>query len=91
MEQSELQELQAMVRKLEEREAVRSKRPAEATPKATPPSQRRSSVASTELLQPELALTASARNPVDAITQAQNCHLMAQWMNLKVKAAAGSV
>ena len=28
---------------------------------------------------------------MDAITESQNCHLMMQWMNLKVKAAVGSV
>ena len=29
--------------------------------------------------------------PVDAITESQHCHLMTQWMELKVKAAVGSV
>ena len=91
LEQSQLQSLHERVMGLEEREADRSKRPAEASPEATPPSQRRSSVASTELLQPEHALTAPASYPVDAITESQNCHLMTQWMNLKVKAAVGSV
>ena len=43
-------------------------------------------MASTELLQPEHALTAPASYPVDAITESQNGHLMTQWMNLKVKA-----
>ena len=76
----------------EEQEAAdRSKRPAEASPEATPPSQRRSSVASTELLQPEHVLTAPTSHPVDAITESQHCHIMARWMNLKVKAAVGSV
>ena len=87
MEQSELQELRARVWKLEERDAVRSKRPAE----ATPPSQRRSSMASTELLQLEPVFTAPASYPVDAITESQHCHLMTQWQNFKVKAAVGSV
>ena len=91
MEQTQLQALHARVQVIEEREANRSKRTAEASPEATPPSQRRSSVASTELLQPEHALTAPASYPVDAITESQNCHLMTQWMNLKVKAAVGSV
>ena len=36
-------------------------------------------------------MTAPANYPVDAITESQNCHLMTQWMNLKVKAAIGSV
>ena len=91
MEKGELQELHSRVQKLEEREAVRSKRPAKATPEATPPSQRRSSVASTELLQPEHVLTAPASYPVDAITESQHCHLMTQWQNFKVKAVVGSV
>ena len=55
LEQDQLQALHEMVMGLEdreeEREAVdRNKRHAEASPEATPPSQRRSSVASTELL-----------------------------------------
>ena len=65
LEQDQMQALLGRVMGLadreEEREAAdRSKQPAEASPKATPPSQRRSSVASTELLQPEHALTAPA-------------------------------
>ena len=87
LQQTQMQALQARVQVIEEREANRNKRTAE----ATPPSQRRSSVASTELLQPEHALTAPASYPMDAITESQNCHLMMQWMNLKVKAAVGSV
>ena len=91
MQQTQMQALQARVQAIEERETNRSKRTAEASPEATPPSQRRSSVASTELLQPEHVLTAPASYPVDAITDAENCHLMAQWSYLKVKAAVGSV
>nr|XP_020196909.1 uncharacterized protein LOC109782701 [Aegilops tauschii subsp. strangulata] len=91
LEHSQLQALHARVLGLEEREADRTKRPAEASPEATPPSQRRSSVASTEQLQLEPVFTAPASYPVDAITESQHCHLMAQWMNLKVKAAVGSV
>ena len=91
VEHSQLQALHARVQGLEEREANRSKRTAEASPEATPPSQRRSSVASTELLQPEHVLTAPASYPVDAITESQHCHLMTQWQNFKVKAAVGSV
>ena len=76
----------------EEREAAdRNKRPAETSPEATPPSQRRSSVASTELLQPEHVLMAPASYPVDFITEAQNCHLMTQWQNLIVKEAVSQV
>ena len=87
VEQTQLQKLHARVEAIEEREAVRSKRPAE----ATPPSQQRSSVASTEQLQLEPVFTAPASYPVDAITEAQHCQLMTQWQNLKVKAAVGSV
>ena len=87
MEQTQLQALHARVQAIEEREANRSKRPAE----ATPPSQQRSSVASTELLQQEPVFTAPASYLVDAITESQHCHLMKQWMKFKVKAAVGSV
>ena len=88
MEQTQIQKLHERVQVLEERDANRH---AETTPEATPPSQRRSSVASTELLQPEHVLTAPASYPVDAITESQHCHLMTRWMTLKVKAAVGSV
>ena len=91
MQQTQMQALQARVDAIEEREANRSKHTAEASPEATPPSQRRSSVASTELLQSEHALTAHASYLVDAITESQNFHIMARWMNMKVKAAVGSV
>ena len=79
MEQTQIQKLHERVQALEERDVAHSNRPAETTPEATPPSQRRSSVASTELLQPEHVLTAPASYPVDAITESQHCHLMAQW------------
>ena len=79
LEQSQLQALHERVMGLEEREAAdRSKRPAEASPEATPPSQQKSSVASTELLQQEPAFMAPASYPVDAITESQHCHLMAE-------------
>ena len=67
MEQTELQKLHARVQALEdEREAVR--------PEATPPSQWRNSMASTERpLEP--VFTAPASYPVDAITEAQDFHL----------------
>ena len=91
VEQSQLQALHARVQVIEEREANRSKRTAEASPEATPPSQRRSSVASTELLLMEPVFTAPASYPVDAITESQNCHLMTQWQNFKVKAVVCSV
>ena len=89
MEHSQLQALHERVQGLEEREAYHSKRPAESSPEATPPSQRRSSVASTEQTQQlEPVFTGY---PVDAITESQHCHLMTRWMTLKVKAAVGSV
>ena len=34
---------------------------------------------------------APASYPMDDITESQNCHIMARWMNLKVKVAVGSV
>ena len=88
MEQTPIQKLHERVPALEERDGNRH---SETTPEATPPSQRRSSVASTELLQPEHVLTAPTSYPVDAITESQHCHLMAQWQNFKVKVAVGSV
>ena len=50
VQQTQMQALHARVQAIEEREANRNKRTAEASPEATPPSQRRTSVASTELL-----------------------------------------
>ena len=91
MEHTQLQALHARVQAIEEREANHSKRLAEASPEATPPSQWRSSVASTELLQLEPVFTAPASYHVDAIMESQNCHLVMRWMTLKVKAAVGSV
>ena len=78
MEHTQLQALHARVQAIEEREANRSKQTAEASPEATLPSQGRSSVASTELLQREHVLTAPASYPVDAIMESPNCHLMTQ-------------
>ena len=86
MEQTQIQKLHERVQALEERDGNRD---AKTAPEATPPSQRRSSVASTEL--PQLEHAAPASYPVDAITESQHCHLMAEWQNLKVKAAVGSV
>ena len=92
MEHSQLQALHERIPGQEEREADRSKRPAEASPEATPPSQWRRSVASTEQTQQlEHAFTDPASYPVDAITESQHCHLMTRWMDLKVKTAVGSV
>ena len=63
MEQTQLQAMHARVQAIEEREANRSKRTAKASPEATPPSQRRSSVASTELLQQEPVFTVRLATP----------------------------
>ena len=86
MEQTQIHKLHERVQALEERDGNRH---AKTTPEATPPSQRRSSVASTELLQLEHAAPASY--PVDAIKESQHCHLMTQWQQFKVKAAVGSI
>src|SRR3954470_2796756 len=87
-ELSQMEQLNARVKVLEERHRVD-----EATQEATPPSQRRSSVASTELelvvAQPEL--TASTSYPVDAITEIQDCQLLAKFGHLTPKAAIGTV
>ena len=94
-ELSIVQELNERVQRLEEQ--VLSQRAPdqqlvqghEATPEATPPSQRRSSVASTELdQQPDCT---APRYPVDAITEAQPCELMTKCHNLTFTAALGSV
>ena len=91
-----MQELNERVQRLEEQ--VLSQRAPdqqlvdqghEATPEATPPSQRRSSVASTELdQQPDFT---APSYPVDAITEAQHCQLMTKCHNLTFTAAVGSV
>ena len=68
-ELTQLQALHARVQAPEERDEAHSARPTEAaTPEATPPSQRRSSMASTELLQ-EPVFTTPSSYPVDAITE----------------------
>ena len=85
MEQTQTQNLHERVQALEERDGNRHA-------ETTPPSQRRSSVASTEQTQQlEPVFTAPVSYPVDAITESQHCHLMAEWQNLKVKAAVGSI
>ena len=48
-------------------------------------------MASTEQTQLEPVFTAPASYPVDAITESQHFHLMAEWQNLKVKVAVGTV
>src|SRR3954468_8773569 len=83
-----MEQLNARVKALEEKHHVD-----EATQEATPPSQRRSSVASTELelvvAQPEL--TAPTSYPVVAITDIQDCQLLAKFGQLTPKAAIGTV
>ena len=48
-------------------------------------------MASTELVVAQPELTAPTSYPVDAITEAQDCHLLAKLLNLKPKAAIGNV
>src|SRR3954463_558641 len=74
-ELSLMEQLNARVKDLEERHRVD-----EATQEATPTSQRRSSVASTELdlVLAQLDLTAPTSYPVDAITETQDCQLLAK-------------
>lgn len=55
---------------------------------ATPPSQQRSSVASTELVQPG---TTAPCYPVDGITDNEHCVLMAKCHNLTLKVVVGYV
>jgi hypothetical protein len=88
-ELSEMQKLNARLVKLEELAAAgQPSQWHEATPESTPPSQRRSSVASTELVQPN---SMAPRYHMDTITEAQLCQLMTKWQNLTLKAAVGSV
>src|SRR3989337_429136 len=76
---SEMQKLNARIAKLEElavagQPSQRHEDPCfDAAPEATPPSQRRSNVASTELVQPDFT---APRYPVDSITEAEHCELM---------------
>jgi hypothetical protein len=57
---------------------------------ATPPSQRKSSVASTELVRPPIDdITAPDRYPVDDITEREHCDLHAKCMNITLKVAVG--
>ena len=70
VEQSEMETIKARLAKLEEfATADQPSQWLEATPEATPPSQRRSNVASMELAQPDLT---APRYPVDTITEADN-------------------
>ena len=89
MEQSELEQLKARVLKLEEREDVENQQLRDPAQEATPPSQRRSGMASTKLVQqPDLT---GPSYPMDFITDSHQCHLMMQWQNYKDKATVGSV
>jgi hypothetical protein len=53
---------------------------------ATPPSQRKSSVASTELVRPDIIAPCY---PVDHITERGHCNLHAKCMNITLKVAFG--
>ena len=55
---------------------------------ATPPSQRKSSVASTQLVRPDIT---APRYPVDDIMEREHCELVAKCMNLTLKVAVGYV
>ena len=55
---------------------------------ATPPSRRKSSVASTELVRPD---NTAPRYPVDDITEREHCELMAKCSNLTLKVVVGYV
>ena len=82
-----MEQLNARVKALEERHRVD-----EASQEATPPSQRRSSVASTELIVvPQPELTAPTSYPVDTITETQDCQLLAKFGHLTPKEAIGTV
>src|SRR3990170_855844 len=92
-----MEKINARLAKLEELESQRATgQPSQwyedpsfdAAPEATPPSQRRSSVASTELVQPDIM---APRYPVDSITENEHCVLMAKCHNLTFKAAVGYV
>lgn len=92
-----MQKLSARLAKLEELESQRATgQPSQrhedpsfdTAPEATPSSQQRRSVASTELVQPDFT---APRYPVDSITEAGHCVLMAKCENLAWKAAVGSV
>ena len=57
---------------------------------ATPPSQRKSSVASNLLVRPPIDdITAPDRYPVDDITEREHCDLHAKCMNITLKVAVG--
>ena len=76
-----MQKLSARLAKLEELESQRatgqpSERHEDPSFDATPPSERRSSVASTELVQPDFT---APRYPVDSITAAEHCELMKKY------------
>jgi hypothetical protein len=96
-EASEMQKFNARLAKLEELESQRAigqpsqrhKDPSfNPAPEATPPSQRRSSVASTELVQPDIT---APRYPVDSIMKNEHCVLMVKCHNLTLKVALVSV
>lgn len=88
-----MQKLSARLAKLEELESQRAndqppQRHEDPSLDAAPPSQWRSSVASTELVQPDFL---GPRYPVDSITEVEHCVIMAKCQNLTLKAALGFV
>ena len=77
---------QQILDSLTTREAQRHEDPSQQD--SGPPSQRKSSVASTELFRPDIS---ARRYPVDDITERENCELHAPLMNITVKVAVGVV
>src|SRR6266566_4813910 len=87
-ELSDMQKINARLQKLEELESQRAAGQPSQRHEATPPSQRRSSMASTDPIQPDFT---AHIYPVDTITEAQHCELMTKCRNFTFKAAVGSV
>ncbi|KAE8811351.1 Receptor-like protein 12 [Hordeum vulgare] len=91
-ELSDRQKINARLQILEELESERAadqpSKQHETTPEFTPPSQWRSNVVSTELVQPDFMATSY---PVDTITESQPCELLMKCRNLTFKAASGVV
>ena len=92
-----MQKMEERLAKLEELESQRATGPPpqrhedpsfDTAHEATPPSQRKSSVASTEIVQPDIT---APRYPVDAITEREHCELITKCHNLTLKVAVGYV
>ena len=83
-----MQKINARLQVLEELQSERAvDQPSQrhgTTPEFTPPSQWRSSMASTELVQPDFT---APSYPVDTITESQPCDLLTKCRNLTFKAA----